>query len=269
MSGAAVDAPTVGPRARAVLADHDRLEVHDLYSPQGAPVYEAIAGHDTAEIREIVARTGTTQGPILELAAGAGRITLPLLTLRRAVVATDLSRPMLDLLAAKLAQLPEPVRARCTLVEGDMVQLRLAERFGAVVIGTSSVSLLADATARASLLDRVRAHLRPGGRLILTTVEPATGTPGGEDVFEMDVDGRRLAVYEWMPPGATRRVVTVVPTAHEGPVLPVLTSSVGVVPADLLADELAAAGFEVVDRHELTTGRYRDTVLVAGLRDPR
>ncbi|WP_428952589.1 daptide-type RiPP biosynthesis methyltransferase [Streptomyces sp. cg35] len=265
-------------RAGALLAElGDRAELHDLYDEAGSAVYHDITASDTHEVRELVALVRQSTGPVLELAAGSGRLTLPLLATGRHVTALELSPGMLAALDERLASAPVRLRERCTPVRGDMSRFDLGQRFGAIVLGTTSVSLL-DAPGRAGLFAAVREHLAPGGRFLISTVDdalPGNGVEGedgegpgsDENVYELaGASGRVYRMHEYWPSGATTRKVTVFPGdtdgAQDGPV-PVFTSSIAIVPADLLIDETTVAGLSLVARHPLPTGgaRHRDVLL--------
>lgn len=243
----------------------DRAVVCDLYDRPGAPVYHDMVGTDTQEVRELIGIVRRVTGPVLDLAAGSGRLTMPFLALGREVTAVDLSEGMLGLLSARLDEAPARLRERCTLVHADMREFSLGRRFGAVVLGTSSISLLDD-RGRAALYGRVREHLAPGGRFLLSTVE--VHARDGEDEVEIafaGVSGRKYLMYERYAAGEDHRVIAVFPAdPADGPVT-VCTSTVGVLPADLLETELGRAGFAVRSRHELSdpSARHRDVLLDA------
>lgn len=251
-------------QARELIARlGDRAVVCDLYDRTGSAVYHDLAGTDTQEVRELIALVRRLPGPILDLAAGSGRLTLPLLALGREVTAVDLSEGMLSLLAARLAEAPARLRERCTLVRADMRTFSSPERFAAIVLGTSSISLL-DAEGRAALYGTVRAHLAPGGRFILSTVE--LDTVDGADEVEVafaGASGRSYRFFERWNPDAGHRVVAVCPAEPPDGQVTVCTSTIAVVPADLLAAELSRAGFAVRSRHALTGAgaRHRDILL--------
>ena len=50
----------------------------DLYSCAGAEFYDRLVGPDRSEIREMLALARQAEGPILDVAAGSGRLTVPL-----------------------------------------------------------------------------------------------------------------------------------------------------------------------------------------------
>ena len=54
-----------------------RARLHDLYDDVGSAVYDDLCAADTSEVCEILHLLRGTKGPVLELAAGSGRLTLP------------------------------------------------------------------------------------------------------------------------------------------------------------------------------------------------
>lgn len=259
--------------AGEVLAGYgDRVALHDLYDAVGAPVYHDLAAADTSEIREVLRVARAVTGPVLELASGSGRLTLPLLALGREVTALELKADMLDLLRERLAAAPPGVRARCAPVQGDMAAFDLGRAFGLVVLGTTSVSLLDDA-GRTGLFASVRAHLAPGGRFLLSTVDmvnPADGSIGSTDldIEGRGASGRRYRMIEHWPEGAPARRVTILPPAEEAGTtgrIDVLTTSIRVLPARRLERELAGSGLRITARHTLPASgpRHRDVLLEA------
>ncbi|MTE21822.1 methyltransferase domain-containing protein [Streptomyces sp. TRM43335] len=258
-----------GEAGRTLARLGDRVVLCDVYGEFGAPVYDDLCRHDTFEVRELVTLVRRTRGPVLELAAGSGRLTMPLLAAGREVTALELSAPMLELLAARLAEAPARLRERCTPVRADMSDFCLGRTFGSVVLGTTSVSLL-DEDGRAGLYRSVRAHLAPGGTFLLSTVDMASGadTPTETRIDGVGAGGRAYHLHEFWDPAAGTRTVTILPAdpggPDEGPVYAAV-STVAVLPARRLTDELSEAGFRVRDRHVLPTtgGRHEDVLLEA------
>jgi len=238
--------------------------LHDLYDAVGAPIYHDLAVGDTSEIRELLSIVRRIPGPVLELAAGSGRLTVPLLALGRNVTALELSGDMLDLLRQQLAHLPTQRSARCTLVHADMSNFALGTEFPVIVLGTTSISLL-DADGRAGLFRTVRAHLRPGGRFVLSNVNiPTADAAGSDQEYQVaGISGRRYRIFEHWPAGSLRRIVTII-AEDDGTALPtVCTTSIGVLPLDLLEHELSTAGLTVRSRTPLpSNGLHYDDVLL-------
>ncbi|MFF4425279.1 daptide-type RiPP biosynthesis methyltransferase [Streptomyces sp. NPDC001549] len=259
-----------GRAGRALAELGDRVVMCGIYDEVGSLIYDDLSRNDTHEVRELIGLVRRRPGPVLELAAGTGRLTMPLLALGRDVTALELERPMLDLLLARLQEAPERLRERCTTIEGDMASFTLDRRFGAVVLGTTSISLL-DEEGRTALYRTVRDHLAPGGAFLLSTTYPTTGSTQDEIRIDMaGASGRLYHLHEhWSPQTGTRTVTLHAADLSEGPVH-VCTSTVAALPADLLENELAAAGFRVNTRLTLRTGGDRhESVLLEAEVEPR
>ncbi|HEY7984725.1 MAG TPA: class I SAM-dependent methyltransferase [Ktedonobacterales bacterium] len=109
-------------------------------------------------------------GPeVLEIGCGSGRVTLPLVEAGSRVTAVDASAAMLARCRARLAVVPPKVARRVTLVRGD------ARALGADVPTTHALAIIplntfahfALPADRRRALEQVRAHVVPGGRLVL------------------------------------------------------------------------------------------------------
>lgn len=241
-----------------------RARLHDLYDDVGSAVYDDLCAADTSEVREILHLLRGTKGPVLELAAGSGRLTLPILAGGHEVVALELSPTMLGMLVDRLDAAPARLRDRCSTVRGDMSRFALGRKFGAIVLGTTSISLL-DRPQRERLYAAVAEHLAPGGRFLVTTIylDTAEATETETEFRFTGASGRDYRLIEYWPTDAAARTVTVLPAEPaEGPV-DVCVSSVRVLSADHLETELRAAGLVTRARHTLLGEglRYRDVLL--------
>jgi len=125
-------------------------------------------------------------GPILELGAGTGRVALHLAAAGFEVTALDRSAPLLRVAAERAA-----VRGlELATVQADARDLA-DEREFALVLAPMQFAHLLSATERATLLERCRAALAPGGTLALALLAeaiavPAAGPPLLPDVREID-----------------------------------------------------------------------------------
>jgi SAM-dependent methyltransferase len=109
---------------------------------------------------------------VLELGCGSGRLLVPLARDGLRVVGLDRSRPMLDRCRARVAHLPEAVRARARLVEGDFRRFALRRRFPLVVCPFNAMMHLYTSGDVEAFLARVRAHLAPGGIFAFDVLVP-------------------------------------------------------------------------------------------------
>jgi SAM-dependent methyltransferase len=112
-------------------------------------------------------------GPILELGCGTGRVAVALAQAGNAVTGVDISPAMLDV--ARRRAFGTPAADRLTLIEGDFTIASLGGpyRFAFIVMNTF-LHLLTQADQMRALR-HWRAHLAPGGLLLI-------------DVFFPDID---------------------------------------------------------------------------------
>ncbi|MEV7552362.1 class I SAM-dependent methyltransferase [Amycolatopsis sp. NPDC089917] len=123
----------------AFTADGCPVEVYRLLPPDGE------AGIVHAAVPE--------GASILELGSGVGRVTHALLALGHPVVAVDDSPEMLAHVRAEKV---------CSKIE----ELRLGRVFDAVLLGSHLINTTLDAD-RAAFLATARAHVAPGGRVLV------------------------------------------------------------------------------------------------------
>ena len=139
-----------------------------------------------------------TGGPVLELACGAARALLPLAQAGHECVGVDLSPHMLAVARRRLAQEPEEVRGRMSLVEGNMKSFELGREFGLIFITARSLQALLTRDDQRACLQRCARHLRPDGLLGIDVFNPRLDRlvqPGGvdEEPEEYDApDGSRV-----------------------------------------------------------------------------
>lgn len=119
---------------------------------------------DLAFYRELAQRLAPA-GPVLELGAGSGRVTLPLLRAGHAVTAVDQSATMLARLATRAEALSPAARQRLTIARADLRSFALRRRFPLVIAAFNVVEHLYTHADVGAFLRRVAAHLTPTGVL--------------------------------------------------------------------------------------------------------
>lgn len=212
----------------------------DVYAGDGARFYDDLVGPDRSEIREVLDIARRVGPDVLDLAAGSGRITLPLVRSGKRVTALDLSADMLARLRAAL-----PAGTTCDVVVADMCDVDLGRDFDLIVLAATSITLLG-ATDRRRLFATVRRHLAPGGSFVLSVA--GTGAlsalresadreiPVGSTAYlqsqQVETDGARRVV-NWMP----------LPLPHPPGPVPVLTTRLHILDETIVTGELRDAGF--------------------------
>jgi hypothetical protein len=161
----------------------------------------------------------------------------------------DLSAAMIELLHAAVDGAPKLRRhARLTTFVGDMSAFASERRFAAIVLGTTSVTLLS-AAQRAACFACVRDHLAPGGRFLVTALDVAATEPD-ESVAALPGEPPAL-LYEYVDPAAGRRWTSVL--LIEEP-RAIFTSAPALLPSAVLEAELERAGLPVLARHPVAGG---------------
>jgi SAM-dependent methyltransferase len=108
-------------------------------------------------------------GPVLELACGTGRLTIPIARDGHPIVGLDASPAMLEAARSKLKQ--AGVRG-ATFVLDDMRSFALQSKFALVIVSCNSLADLTTNDDLKACLSRIREHLRLGGTLAFDIVNP-------------------------------------------------------------------------------------------------
>jgi len=241
-----MSAPTRAGQAVAELGD--RALHCDLYDDIGAAIYHDITRGDDSVLREVLALLrNAPPGPVLELAAGSGRMALPIAADGRRVSALDRSPSLLRLLGERAAAtLVRPALDRLDQTVGDMAEFDLGRRFAVIALGSTSITLLS-ARQRQGLYRCVRAHLEPGGVFLVTVPVPSLEAARRGEIHRPVTgwSGREYDMYDAVVPGADHRTVTVIPRSapEDGQPVPVAVSRPLLFDGRIIGDELVRHGF--------------------------
>ncbi len=155
-----------------------------------ARYYDLDLVDDPGDLDLYLALAERTGGPILELAVGSGRLAVPLAAAGDHVTGVDLDPAMLARARTRAEASGPATQARLTLLETDILGLRLpdAGRFGLAFIGLNSLMILGDRAAQRTAVQVLADHLAPGGVAAIDV-----WLPDAEDLARYD--GR--VILEW------------------------------------------------------------------------
>lgn len=108
-------------------------------------------------------------GPVLELACGTGRLTIPIAQSGVEIVGLDQSAAMLAHARSKAAG----VGVHLDWVEADCRNFDLGRKFALIFMAFNSMQHLHDHASLAALFDNVRRHLAPEGRFVFDVFNPS------------------------------------------------------------------------------------------------
>lgn len=132
--------------------DVDLYEYHHRQYRWDIPYYRSLAG--------------SSPGPLLELGAGSGRLTLPMLEAGATLTAVDSSPALIARLDERLAEARAlPFRARATTCVGDFRELALKARFARVLFPFNTLLHAYTDDDLREALATARRHLAQGGEL--------------------------------------------------------------------------------------------------------
>jgi SAM-dependent methyltransferase len=142
------------------MLDHSNLEEfadpvnYDLADPSdvGVGFYSALAQE--------------TGSPVLELACGTGRVTIPIARMGFSITGLDIVPGMLEQARRKSASLP------IRWVEGDARTFDLGERFRLIFLTGNAFQAFVTNAEQGALVQRARAHLHDDGLFAFETRNP-------------------------------------------------------------------------------------------------
>ena len=139
------------------------------YTGLEAELYDLFRGGDELdEVGLYVDAVMEKGGTCLDIGCGTGRVLVPLLQEGVEATGIDASPAMVAGCKAKLAE--ESVEGEVT--EADMADFDLGKTFDSVIIPGATFQLLDDRDDATAALARAKAHLKPGGLLVLSLFTP-------------------------------------------------------------------------------------------------
>jgi SAM-dependent methyltransferase len=244
-----------------------------------ARLYDVDLLDDPGDLDLYLALAARGSGPVLELAAGTGRLAVPLAAAGHNVTAVDIDPAMLARLRRRAATAAASagdaaVERRLEVVEADLRDLRLptAGSFTLAFIALNSLFLLPAREDQRKAFQTLARHLAPGGLAVVDV-----WLPNGDDLARFD--GRMSLEYDRPDPETGRLVTKVAAARHDASTGVVSLTTIyeegrqgepaaryvryddlRLVSAAELADFAAAAALEV----ETIAGDYELGALAAG-----
>jgi SAM-dependent methyltransferase len=157
------------------LIDHNNLE--EFADPHS---YDIEDTSDTG-IAFYSALAQETGGPMLEIACGTGRVSIPIARLGFAVTGVDIVPGMVALARSKSANLPT------RWVVGDARTFDLGEQFRLIFLTGNAFQAFLTRPDQEALLERVRMHLHDEGLFAFETRNPRWATREAEEDWQNDI----------------------------------------------------------------------------------
>ncbi len=142
--------------------------------------------------------------PVLDLACGTGRVTIPLAEADLDVVGLDISEPMLDQAREKAKRKAIPLE----LIQGDMTNFTLNRKFNLIILAGNTIAHLETVDRFERCLSSVQQHLTKKGRFIFGVFNP--------DLNYLTRDpATRFPVTEFTDPDTNEKVIVTETTTYD------------------------------------------------------
>lgn len=146
----------------------DMTPLADMAVYEDADFYDQEFAHREHDARFFIEQAMRADGPVLEVACGTGRITLPIARAGIDITGLDVMRSMLD----RAQQKSRAEGLDVTWLEQDCRAIQSRRRFSLVFSATNAMQHLHDLDSVNAFLGAVKRVLAPGGTLILDVFNP-------------------------------------------------------------------------------------------------
>ena len=147
----------MGERGSRTAAEYDSFA--DIYN-----LWTDTAASADANLPFYIEAYAATDGPIVELGVGDGRIAVEAASRGCTVVGVDISEAMLEQCRERASQ--AGVSDRITLLEADFRNFQLEQPAALIALPYHSFGHLTTARAKRQALEQIFTQLRPGGRFL-------------------------------------------------------------------------------------------------------
>lgn len=140
-----------------------------IYHNEFAPLYDYFQSGIKGDVDFYLNYFRNYKGKILEIGAGTGRITIPLLKSGLDIIALDIAPKMLEILKKKVKKENISVKTICA----DMRGFKLKDKFDAIIITFRTFQHMYTVKDQIRALINVKKHLKPNGILIFDVYNPS------------------------------------------------------------------------------------------------
>jgi len=133
-----------------------------------AEFYDLVTNYKTDDIDFIIEIAQECGGPILELAAGTGRIAIPLIELGFDYTGLDLSAIFVEQAKQKIAKFEN----KAEVIVGDMRDFKLDQLFKLIILPFNSIFHLMDENEIKACLTCVYQHIQNDGKFLIDMFVP-------------------------------------------------------------------------------------------------
>lgn len=135
-----------------------------------ADIYDRVYAYLDYDTPFYIQQATASDGPVLELGCGTGRVSIAMARADVEVVGVDISPRMVEAATGKAKA--AGVSDNCHFVQGDMRSVALDRKFSMVVMPFRSFQSMLTVKDQLAALSNVRKHLTPKGELILDILVP-------------------------------------------------------------------------------------------------
>ena len=135
--------------------------------------YDYFSGKLESDLQFYAEEAKKAGPPVLELGCGTGRVTIPVAESGIDIVGLDLSEDMLSVARQKVARLNAETQRRIQLVEGNMRDFSLDQKFKLIMIPFRAFLHLVTPEDQRQALTCIREHLTDDGCLVFNIFDPS------------------------------------------------------------------------------------------------
>lgn len=149
------------------MKEDNNLDIEELNFYEGyyASFYEEYLKRSNYDIDFYISQGLSAGSKVLELACGTGRVGIPLAKAGFDVTGVDISKDMLAVYKEKLDKEPRRIKKRIKLVNGDITNLELNEKFDLIIFPATTICLFND-EGIVKIFNMVKKHLCEDGKFV-------------------------------------------------------------------------------------------------------